>query len=346
TATYSSQPVMPAALTGAVSVIQVIAADAGGNVLGTEAIATFDLNLRAATDPGTIVVSPSSFFVDKTDRRSLVTINVPLADGSKVAVTANSISTIVNGSYVGSAGGAILGGATSPSGSQWAVFTVSGGTVQCDYSPGTITVQNRQTKTVNIQVVPANASGVATTQTPLAIGTITLTGAAASEVAFTRQSLPVLTVAQTAQVIVHHVHDVRANLLPDGVNVLLTSSAVTLITPDGCCYYASVGGQITDGQVPSDSRFRLFPLAQGEVIATYSPATVTTQPGDVKTATVSVTVADAAGNFIDQHAIGNATIQLLGPAHGTPGSVTPTSLLADGGAHVATATFGPILHSY
>ena len=98
--------------------------------------------------------------------------------------------------------------------------------------------------------------------------------------------------------------------------------------------------------MPSDSRFRLFQLAQGEVIATYSPSTVTTQPNDVKTATVSVTVADQAGAFIDQHAIGSATIQLLGPSYGTPGSVTPTSLLADDAAHVATATFGPILDAY
>src|SRR5207248_8970395 len=43
TATYSSQPVMPAALVGALSVIQVIAGDAAGNVLGNEAIATYDL---------------------------------------------------------------------------------------------------------------------------------------------------------------------------------------------------------------------------------------------------------------------------------------------------------------
>ena len=97
TATYSSQPVMPASLTGALSVLQVIAADANGNVLGNEAIATFDLNLRSATDLGTVVVSPSSFFVDRSDRRSHVTISVPLPDGSKVAVTAGTFMTIVNG---------------------------------------------------------------------------------------------------------------------------------------------------------------------------------------------------------------------------------------------------------
>src|SRR5262249_55488283 len=159
-----------------------------------------------------------------------------------------------------------------------------------------------------------------TSQTPLATGTITLTGAASSEVHFTRDSLPVLTVAQTAQLLVHHVHDIRANLLPDGVNVMLTPNGGTLITPDGCCYYASVGGQPPDGQVPSDARFRLFPLAQGQAVATYSPSTITTGPADVKTAGVSVTVGDTSGNVIDTRGIGYATLQLLGAAYGTPGS--------------------------
>jgi hypothetical protein len=346
TATYSSQPVMPASLLGAHAVIQVIAADANGNILGNEAISTFDLPLRAATDPGTVVASPAAYFVDKGDRRSRLTITVPLPDGAKVAVTASGNSSLVNNGYVASAGGTILGGATSSSGAQWKVFTVAGGTVEADYSPGTMLVDTRQTKTVRVQVVPANASGVVTSTTPLAIGTITLTGAAASEVKFAHETLPVLTVPQTTQVVVQHVRDSRANLLPDGVNVLMTVNSNTLVTPNGCCYYQSAGGLITDGQVPSDSRFRLFELTQGGVIATYSPSTITTDPGTVKTATVSVTVADASGVKIDTYAIGNDTIQLLGPALGTPASVTPTTLLADGGAHVATASFGPILDSY
>src|SRR6185312_9394805 len=47
TATFSSAPVTPAALFGALAVVQMQAADADGNVLGTEAVATLDLNLRA-----------------------------------------------------------------------------------------------------------------------------------------------------------------------------------------------------------------------------------------------------------------------------------------------------------
>src|SRR5258707_3825469 len=70
TATYSSGAVSPGPVLGSLAVVQVQAVDSGGNVLGTEAAATLDLNLRATADQAIIEVGRSSLYADKADRRS------------------------------------------------------------------------------------------------------------------------------------------------------------------------------------------------------------------------------------------------------------------------------------
>jgi len=84
TASYSSQPVTPASLTGALTVIQMQAADANGNVLGTHAVATLDLNVRASTDQAIVAPVPAELYADKADHRSHFTIQVRNTLGNAV----------------------------------------------------------------------------------------------------------------------------------------------------------------------------------------------------------------------------------------------------------------------
>jgi hypothetical protein len=51
-ATYSTEPVSPVSITGALAVIQVLAADEQGNALGTKAIGACDRDHREYSLPG------------------------------------------------------------------------------------------------------------------------------------------------------------------------------------------------------------------------------------------------------------------------------------------------------
>jgi hypothetical protein len=346
TATYSSLPVMPTAYTGALSVIQVMPVDAGGNVLGDQAIATFDLNLRAATDPAIGSTVPSSLFVDKADRRVHVTFAVALPDGSKLGVTAANGWVLANNAWIsGSVGGVILGGTPVP-GTAFQAFTVAGGKVEFDYSPGALTVPSGTTRTAIISAVALNASGGVSNHNAAGTATITLTGAGAAEMRLSTDNIPLVYPSRTVQAIVHHVHDDRANLVPDGVKVLVTAAGGWTLNSSGTAWMTSAGGAILDGQTVPNTAFRMFPLTNGEVVATYSPANIEAGPGETRTANITVLVGDANGEIIDHRLVASAAVKLNAVTNAVPASVNPSTLMADGGVYTSTVTFGPVLDAY
>jgi hypothetical protein len=354
TATYSSQPVSPTSIMGALAVIQMQAADSNGNVLGTQAVSTMDLNVRASTDQAIVAPVPSSLFGDKADRRSQFTIQVtngsgtPVPDGTPVLVSASYCAGYTpQSSCINSAGGQILGGAASADGSEYSLFTTTSGVVQGTYSSSGVGAGDLQLNTAVIQVLAANASGSYTSRNVIGTGTITLTGAGLEEIAVTPNSLPYVSPFEAATILVHHEHDMRANLAPDGSNILVGAAYCTLVTSTGSCIN-SAGGTITDGSPsPNNSALKYYTLEQAQATATYTPQGAGTIPstGQADVVGIQVQMADYQGNQMDRTVVGVGTLELLGPGNAI-GSANPASIFGDGGIHSSTITFTPILDAY
>ncbi|MHB8217454.1 MAG: carboxypeptidase regulatory-like domain-containing protein [Candidatus Sulfotelmatobacter sp.] len=354
TAAYSSGTVSPTPVTGALAVIQMQAADANGNVLGTTAVGTADINIRASTDQAIVLASPGSLYSDGNDHRSSFTILLTdgagnaLPDGTKVVVAAGfCVGVYSNGSCVSSGGGQIIGGTTNGSGQQ--VFTSAGGSVSGQYSNAGVVVGTTQINTsgpATIQVMPANSSGNMTSRTVLGTGTITLTGAGSSELQASPGSVPyVFPTAPLVQILVHHLHDMRANLVPDGAQVLLSAAFCTAVFSNGSCVN-SVGGTMAGTSVINSSGLPVYTLSNNQAAATYSVQNATVPAGgQVETATVQLMAATNSGNQTSRTEVAITSVEVLGLDNAI-GSPQPVSVLADGGVHTSTVTFGPILDAF
>ena len=354
TATYSSGSISPTPITGALAVIQMQAADANGNVLGTNAVGTADINLRASSDQAVVMASPGSLYSDGNDHRASFTIVLtdgsghPLPDGTKVVVSAGfCVGVYSSGGCVASAGGQIIGGTTNGSGQQ--VFTSAGGSVSGQYSNAGITVGTTQINSngpATIQVLPANSSGNTTSRTVLGTGTVTLTGAGSSELEASPGSVPyVFPTAPLVQILVHHLHDMRANLVPDGAQVLLSAAFCTAVFSNGACV-SSVGGTMAGTSVINGSGLPVYTLSNNQAAATYSVQNATVPAGgQVETATVQLLAANNSGNQTNRTEVAITSVEVLGLDNAI-GSPQPVSILADGGVHTSTVTFGPILDAF
>ncbi len=348
TAIYSSAPVTPAAVTGALAVVQMQAADADGNVLGTEAAATLDLPLRAASDRAIVGPVPSALYADRADRRSHFTVQVrdaagkPVPDGTPVLVSAASCASTSGGFCVNSAGGTILGGAAASAGSAYRLFTTQGGVAEGDYSSSGLVSRVGQIQLAVLQVVPANAAGNLTSSAAIGTATISLVGAGSAELSVVPGAIPYVFPQVPAQLFVHHVHDERAGLAPDGATFLV-SAASCASTSGGFCV-SSAGGAITDGSpAAAGSAFRAYTLEEGQATATYTPQGASAPgTGQTTVANLQLLMADAQGNQIDSRAVAFAPLQLLGPANAI-GAAAPPSVLGDGALHTSTVTFTPLL---
>lgn len=350
TATYSSSPVTPAPILGALAIVQMQAADADGNILGTEAVATLDLNLRAGTDQAIVGPVPPVLYADGADRRSHFTIQVrdaagnPAPDGTSVIVSANDCaSRNPQGFCISSAGGLIVGGQGAAAGSIYRLFTTAGGLVQGDYSPNGVKAGDLQVRTAVIQVLPANVAGNALSSSALGTATISLVGAGSVEMDAIPSSVPYVFPVVPVQVFVHHAHDIRAGLVPDGSNLILSAFDCATRATSGFCV-GSIGGTVLDGAPsPSGSIYRVFTLASGQTTATYStqgagaPAT-----GQTRIANFQALMGDIQGAILDSTGIGVLPIQVLGPANAI-GSAEPPTILGDGASHTSTVTFISLL---
>jgi len=349
TATYSSAPVIPASLTGARALVQVLGADATDNVLGVEAISTIDLNLRLSTDPAIVHAAPASLYADRFDRRSQIRVQVrdaagnPVVDGTKVLLTAANNGSIVGCCFIGSAGGTIIGGANSPTSSIYRAFTVAGGEITAEYSSSGVQSSVGEVKTAVIQVLPADASGARTSQNATGIAYIALPGAAKTEIEVSPETVPyVFPNPPVVQVDVHHAHDARARLVPDGANLLVSASNNAAFV--GCCFIGSAGGTIADGTVsPTNSIYKYFPLVNNFFRTTWTQQGVQqVNSGEERTSMVQVVPGDNTGARIDQQAIGTKPIKILGPMNAR-GFATQSTIFGDGNLQTTTVRFEHIL---
>lgn len=350
TATYSSSPVTPAAILGALAVVQMQAADADGNVLGTEAVATLDLNLRAGTDQAIVGPVPATLYADGADRRSHFTVQVrdaagnPAPDGTPVIVSAaNCAARTPQGNCISSVGGQILGGQGATAGSIFRLLTTTGGVAQGEYSANGMTAGDLQIRTATIQVLPANATGSALSSTALGTATISLVGAGSVEMEAIPGSVVYVFPVVPVQIFLHHAHDIRAGLVPDGSVLILSAADCATRGTSGFCV-SSIGGTVLDGAPsPSGSIYRVFPLDLGQATATYS-AEGARAPGTGQTniANFQALMGDVQGRILDNTGIGVLPIQVLGPANAI-GSAQPPIILANGASYTSTVTFTSLL---
>ena len=340
-ATYSTEPIGPTPVSGAQVLVQVLAADADDNVLGAKAIGTLELHVRHVSDQAIVSVTPAELYADKSDRRVSISVEVrtasgnPAPDGTKVLLSAASCASRINGICVSSARGAIVGGEASPSGSHYRAFTVTGGRVEAAYSSSGLFARVGGVVTANIQVVPANDSGRLTSTAALGVAPIALVGASGAEVDLSPSSVPVVFPIRPVFIRLRHVHDARGNLVPDDAKLLVSSSSCATRV-NGICV-SSAGGTIVDGEASSTGvGLKAFSLSLGEVVAT---------AGAVKTAGIQIAMGDPAGARLDTEAVAVANLSLVAGTNAV-GSAEPPSLLADGGLHVSTVIFDPVLDAF
>jgi hypothetical protein len=352
TVTYSSAPVTPAARTGGLAIVQVMAADANDNVLGTEAVSTIDISLHASTDQAIVHAVPATLYADRIDRRAHLRVQVrdasgnPLPNGTKVLLTVTNNGSWTNGQYNTSYGGALIGGTGSPTSSIYNVLTVANGIVEADYSAANISCVVGEVKPVLVQVLPSDANGNRTSMETLGTGLISLIGAATTEVAVSPQTVPyVFPNPPVVDVDVHHAHDARSHLLPDSARLLV--SATNNASWNTCCYITSWGGTIADGTPsPTSSIYKFFPLLHNAFRTTWTQqgigAVTTTQE---RISTVQVLAGDDGGNRLDMRVLGTADIRILGPMN-AQGSATESYLFGDGNLFTTNVRFEHILDTH
>jgi hypothetical protein len=350
TATYSSQSINPASLTGSIAVVQMQGADSAGNVLGTEVMATQDINVRAVTDRVIAGGTPDSIYADTGDHRSHMTALVrdaqgnPVPDGTKIAVSAANNASVIGCCFVGTIGGTIIGGTPSASGAQYSIFTTTGGSFQFDYSDSGLSAGVHQTRTALIAFMNVNANNTVNV-TAIGTATVTLVGAADAEMSASMNPVQLISPSVPVTIDIHHVHDSRGNLAPDGTTVLL--SANNNATVVGCCFLSSSGGSIIDGlPSPINSGFRYYTLQPQSAAATYTVDGVSLRsPGSTIISNVQLAMGTPAGNLVDVTALKVLPLTLVSPTNAL-GSAQPATIMGDGFIHTSTVTFNTILDAF
>jgi len=351
TATYSSQSVTPAPITGTYAVIQMQAADANYNVLGTRVVSSQDINIRASTDTAIVSVSAGSLYADRADHRSHVTVvlrdasgNV-LPDGAQAAISVQADASVSGNSYVYSAGGSLLNIPAVPSNGNYALGTMSGGQISFDYSDSGVYQGTNDTSPAIVQVVAVDGNGNIESINAIGTANITLVGAAIADINPIQPSVPQVSPAEPLQVTIQDVHDARGNLVPDGSNIGISANPDASV--QGNSYVYSAGGSILDG-TPSNSNsvWRYFPLVSNGFVATYSTdGSTNVPPGQTGIAALQLAMVDPSSNVLDINAITVHDVVLVPPSNAV-GSSQPASVLGDGAVHTTTVTFAPILDAF
>jgi hypothetical protein len=351
TATYATQPVTPTPISGAIAVVQMQAADANNNVLGTRVVSSQDINIRASTDSAIVSVSPGSLYADRGDHRSQVTIVLTdgngnlLPDGTQAAITVAQSGSIVGSTYAGSAGGGLLSGAISPNGPTYVLGTMSGGQIVLTYTDSGVSEGTNQTQAAVVQVLPVGSGGYYSSYNAIGTASITLVGAAGADIDPAQPSVPQVSPAEPLQVRVQDVHDARGNLVPDGANIGITAAQSGTVY--GSFYVSSAGGTIADGTpVPQNTAIHYYPLSSNGFVATYlTDGSSIATPGQTAIAVLQLIMVDPAGNSIDINAITVQNLMLVPPSNAV-GSSQPASILGDGAPHISTVTFSPVIDAY
>ncbi|MBI2194879.1 MAG: Ig-like domain-containing protein [Planctomycetes bacterium] len=252
------------------------------------------------TDVGTITVRPEvAIQPDRllADGSSTATVLVFTREETRVAVTASSFGGIT------SAGGSILGGNASPSGSGFRVFDVVNGSAVGTYRSPELDLPPGESDTAVIQVYRVDAGGLVTSQ--MSFVRMTLDGARGPKSAAQMTVFPDRLFAdgvQTATVTLSNIVDDRGNPIPDGVECALTAQQV---------FALSAGGTIEGGR-PSPDGFgwKIFPIVNNSIIVTYRSPELGLGPGETAVATIQV--ASVRPDDTIEAMVGTVSLTLIG----------------------------------
>jgi hypothetical protein len=276
---------------------------------------------------------------------------VPVPDGSLVVVSTAGGCThrFRDGSCISPSGGGIIAnGAPSPEApvdARFRVFEVEDGRIDVLYDPLGTQVQVSSQLTAFVQVLPANASGVRTTNHTIdatAISLDTFDTAAAS-----RSSTSVIAdgISKVVTIRVDSIRDAYGNLVPDGAFVAVsTLGGCAHRVRDSGCINPSAEGIITNGLAspevgPGDGRLRVFTVEDGAIEIHYSPGSTTVPASETRTALVQIMPARPDGNRVGNYSFAVVPITLSPPfAQAANLSVAPASVLADFGDNRTVVT--------
>jgi len=138
--------------------ISIVPLTSSGSVLTSTAIGVGTVNLHGVTSA--TANGPASMSLAANSTASVTFSGIKdsagntVPDGTAVAVTAAGFVAINNGNYVQSTGGTIVNGNSSPSGSNYKVFTIVNGSITVTYSTASASVG-----TARVQILPAKPDG-------------------------------------------------------------------------------------------------------------------------------------------------------------------------------------------
>ncbi len=294
-ATFSAESISPldATGTGAAVIAAVVASPATNHRLVTRPFAEGTVAVSSVMT-STAAVLPATLLADRQGRTAVVTLSGltdaqgrPVADGTKVAITAVPWYRLSDGGYSnGSAGGTMLGGQATPNDGEFRTYTVTDGQVVATYSNAGLFVEPGATAPAILSVLPAQPNGNYIGSRPFAAATVILTGIDSTTFVAPATVAP----GQTVSVTLTNIRDTVGNLVPDGARVAAT--AAVWYNRDGSYPNGSAGGALAGGvATPNDGSFRTFVVSGGQVTLTFTaPATAGA------TSVISVVSADGNNN--------------------------------------------------
>ncbi len=331
----------------AISNVTLLPTNPDGTVLGQQAFAVTPISLLSF-DTATAPRSQSSVIAD--GRSKVVTINVsglrdasgnPIPDGALVAASTLGGCAQRNreGTCINSAGGNVVNGSQSPNlgagDLRIRVFQVTGGMIQVQYDPASLTVSVGTSQTATVSLLAARGDGFIIGNHAFATVPIVLSSPFAEQAHVT--VMPSSALADSADnrvtIVVTGIVDQNGNPAPDGTKISVsTLGGCGFRDQIGTCV-DSAGGVIMNGaQSPDvgmgDGRIKVLTVTGGQVEATYSALGVALATPQSATARVTFRPATPSGAGIGSRAfvIGDVA---LGAYDSSSAIASPPSAIAD-----------------
>jgi hypothetical protein len=327
----------------ATAVLQLAMVDPLGNTVDSSNSAITVRNLVLVPPSNAVGSSqPASILGDGAVHTAIVTFKPVLdafgnllPDGTGLAVSANPNAAIFGCCYLASAGGQILSGTPSAASPGYNIHTVQGSALTITYADQNVTVSPGQQSAGNVVVVETNSAGQVSSFTAVGVVPVIIAGLTSTQGTASPAAVFANGGDYRSTITLSNFRDAAGNPAPDGTQVAVT--AAPSVTISGCCYVGSAGGVIVGGaSAPFSSQFRVFTIANGQIVFQYSSQGVSVASGS-QTAIVQVVAVTPGGNQISNTDLATVAVQLIAPGSANV-SASPVDLTANGATNQALIT--------
>jgi len=330
------------------AVVQILPVNANGSNASSNTIGTASITLVGAAgadinpaQPSVPQVSPAEPLLvqiqDAHDARGNL-----IPDGSNVGISAASGATIFGGGccFVQSAGGVITDGTPAQNNSSFRYFPLASNGFTATYSTdGSSPTSPGQTATAALQLAMVDPAGNVLDSNVITFENLVLVPPSNAVGSAQPSSILGDGGVHTATVIFRPVIDAFGNVLPDGTQLAVTATSGAAITPDGCCFVTSAGGQILSGTPSASSaNYSIHTVQGGTLTITYADQNVMATPGQQLTANVAIVETHGSGQVSNTNAVGITPVTIAGLTS-AQGVAMPASVFANGGDYRSTVTF-------